>query len=205
VPFFEHAWTIGQMVYRIDTGDGIEAAILERQPPGRITTIEIGALLAPHFLRARDALVVQIDARDTAAGLLCDPQRRPARSACHIEQVTGSRQSQPGNEKVLLFGGQPARLTDIVAERLATDVRVERARKVSIAGAVEIDSAAGRHRPYPDPLRTAPQGSYSAFKHAAPWPASGSRTDIDRQGTLFRSTGWPRPTRELLKLAGLRS
>jgi hypothetical protein len=154
------------MVYRIDAGDGIEAAILERQPLGRIAAIEIGTLRAPQLLRARfrarDPLVVQIDARDTATGLLCDSQRRPARSACHIEQVTGSRQPQPRNEQVLLFGGQPARLTDVAAERLATDVRVERAREVSIADAVEIDSAAGRHRPSPGPLRTASRG-YSVF------------------------------------------
>ena len=81
------------MVDRIDAGQGIEAAVPERQGRGGIAAMELGAILQAEFLRARlgarDPLGVQIEADHAAPGLFRDPEGRSARAACDVEQASG--------------------------------------------------------------------------------------------------------------------
>src|SRR5689334_11164658 len=78
-----------------------------------------------------------------AAGLLGDAQGGLAGTAGEIENLARFGEAQPGDKEILLLGGQPAGLADILAKGLTPDVGIEIGREIAIARTIKIDALVG--------------------------------------------------------------
>jgi hypothetical protein len=68
---------------------------------------------------------VNFKANDRTAGRSGDPQRRAACPTSNIEQGLLRGEVQPLQKNVLLFGGEPTVLPDILAKSFAADLRIQ--------------------------------------------------------------------------------
>jgi SAM-dependent methyltransferase len=151
VPLAEDLEAIRQVAHHVDGDDGVVGLVGERERAAGVGTNEARAVGKPPLLReprrGGDALLDQVDAGDSCAGALREPQGRATRAAADVEQARVGAELEPLRETLELVGSDPARLPDVVAVGQSPNLVPNPVTR--IRGGVERDVLAHASNPMP--------------------------------------------------------
>ena len=159
-PFCQQRGAMIEMVHSVDTDNGVEGALgkgqwfacihsLEFRPVGQATRLG-------RISRRKDAALVNVDPGDVTARGVGGEKRRPARATRDIEHARVGLQFQPAKELPQFTRCDPAKLPDIVAIGLASDLGQDTGSLPGVNGIETRSGALGASRGFlsPTPARS---------------------------------------------------
>lgn len=125
-PLAEYLLAIREVIHRINADDCIDRGIINRQSLTCLNPLKMDAILhSTRFrrsLRCIDTAFIDVDSGHVTAQRLCDEKRGTTRAAADVEHLRVCAERQLAKEPAELTGRDPAKLTDIFAIGLATNL-----------------------------------------------------------------------------------